>query len=215
VNRAADVHRSERITAEMVFASRNKRSQTIDRVKLGELGASLEAWLQSPTRLELPGFDSPNGRLIFSQKSRQDQVTDLLKAAKKTPLEIWIKDTKTIDIKNAKPQAPRERVVRRFKVQKKGLLERKPKKPEPLGRKLPTSEEIIQKAKENVMEQNAKKGLPPITPEVSELRETGEISKARDELMRTEATTRSQIEQYVHDLNEQLEPEGFRVVPID
>lgn len=213
-------HKSDKQRAQIAFDARSERSKSQDLVQLAEITPDLQAWLRSPNRLDFQGVDTPNARLIFTHKSRQAQAADLARAAKrKVPLEIWIKDTAHadllgVDTKTAKHGSTEKphRIVRKFKIEKKGMVPRKLKRPE--GRKLPTTEEIVKKATETFKEEQAKKGLPSITPEVSELKEAGLITKARDDLMRTEAKVSSQIEQYVHELNEQLEPEGYTIVPI-
>jgi hypothetical protein len=210
-------------TAERVFTARSERSKSLDLVKMADIAPSLEAWLRSPNRLDIPSIDSPNAALVFSHKSKKAQAIDLAKAARRVPLEVWIRNTGKgdiagIDTKKAKLPKKPERPVRKFRIVKKEeankLEKERGKKQE--GRKLPTREEILKRATGNRLEEQVKKGLPSITPEEKELKETGEFEKARVELMRGQGSeVHSQIERYVSELNEQLEPEGFRVVPID
>ena len=56
------------------------------------------------------------------------------------------------------------------------------------SKSLPTKSEIQQRAKENYMTEQAKAGLPSITPETEELSEGGYIQDAQHELMRGETT---------------------------
>jgi hypothetical protein len=66
------------------------------------------------------------------------------------------------------------------------------------------------------MQEQERHGLPAITPEESELKESGAFEEARAELMRGEKSKAdAQVEQYVHDLKGELEPLGFTIVPLE
>ncbi|MGA2309496.1 MAG: hypothetical protein ABSG57_08115 [Candidatus Bathyarchaeia archaeon] len=228
INRNVDFHKSDKLVAEMAFSQRSKRSQAIDRVKLAEITTNLEAWLHSPNRLDFPGVDTPNGRLIFSHKSKRAQAADLAKAAKrKVPMEIWIKDTahtdlKGVDTKNAKTQGPREKVVRKYRVVPKEeakKLEMKVSESKEAKEKkhtLPSKAEILERAQEIHAEKEVKSGLPAKTAEEGELKESGDFEAARSELMSGEGSKAdAQVLEYVHNINSELEPLGFKVVEID
>lgn len=205
--------------AEQIFESRSERSKAQDLVKVAQIAPNLEIWLASPNRFDIEGVDSPDAKLIFSHKSKMSQAVDLAKLAKKrVPMEIWVQDTSQYDLegidtpKGKHDATKRYKTIQRFKIQKKSLILKKPKKPE--GRKLPTTEEIVKKATETFQEEQVKKGLPSITPEVSELKEAGLITEARDDLMRTESKVSSAVEQYIHDLDSELREQGYTIVPL-
>lgn len=229
INKAVDFRKSDKIVAEMAFAARSKRSQSQDLIRMAPVTDNLEVWLHNPNRYDFQGVDTADPKLIFSHKSKRAQAADLAKAAKRVPLEIWIRDTahadlEGVDTKNAKQGSTvkRERVVRKFKVMPKEeakkhdeLKKAETKKTEEKGHHLPSSEEINARAVEMFQEKQTKAGLPNVTPEKKELSEAGLLQAARQDLMTTSAKVDSQVLEYVHNLNSELEPMGFRVVEID
>jgi hypothetical protein len=216
------LHRGDTAAAKMLFENRSQRSQTQDLLRLAPIAPNIEVYMAAPNRYDWPGVDVPDPALIFSHKTRREQASDLAKLAGKAPLEIWIEHTNRYDFDNidtprggkAVPLVEQKtavtKTVRRFHILKKKIAE--PAREEPT-RKMPSKAEIEQHAREIFMEEQAKTGLPSITPEVSELREAGLIQKAQAELMRSETTVAdSQVEQYIHDLGAELEPLGYAIV---
>jgi hypothetical protein len=185
---------------------------------MAEIAPSVSAWLKCPNRLDIPGLDTPNAALVFSHRSKRSQAQDLARAAKKkVPVEVWIGDPSRFDVKGV--DTPSSKDVRRFKPvpkeEAKKILEEKAKEKKEPTRKLPTKEEILERAQERFQEKQTKVGLPAITAEEQELKESGLFEEARAELMRGEKSRADvQIEEYVHNLNSELEPLGFQVVQI-
>lgn len=241
ISKNVNFHRSDKITAEMAFGSRSKRSQALDLVKMAEIAPNIEAYLKSPNRFDWPCVDTADARLIFSHKSKRSQAADLARAAKrKVPLEIWIKssehtDLQGVDTKNAKPGQKRvtKQRLRKWKIvpkkkadkAKKSKLEKQKaldheflngkvsKEEYERKRTMPNKKEIVEKAQEIHMEQLAKEGLPTVTATEQELKENGTFETARANLMRGETSKAdSQMLQYISDLRTELEPYGFDIV---
>jgi hypothetical protein len=195
----------------------------MDLLKMAEIAPNVSAWLKCPNRLDLPGLDTPNAALVFSHRSKRSQAQDLARAAKKkVPVEVWIGDPSRFDVKGVDTPGSQKPKPRRFKVVEKEIgkkLELKraeSKKTEEKKHTLPSKEEILQRAQEMHKEELVKKGLPALSAEESELKESGTFEEARTDLMRGEKSKAdAQIEGYVHDLNSELEPMGYRVVEID
>jgi len=207
-----------------VFESRSERAKTMDLLKMAEIAPNVTAWLQCPNRLDLLGLDTPDAALVFSHRSKRSQAQDLARAARrKVPVEVWIADPSKVDLKRIDTPSSKKPKPRRFKVVEKEegkklelkKAESKKVEEEKQGRHLPTSEEITERAVELFQEKQAKAGLSSITPEKNELAESGLFEIARQDLMRTGSKVDSQVLEYVHNLNSELEPMGFRVVEID
>jgi hypothetical protein len=195
---------------------------------MAPLAPSLDVYLKSPDRYDFPNVDTPDPKLIFSHKTHRQQAADLAKLATKAPVEVWIRNTAEHDVQNVDTPIHRKRAVlpaktHKFKVKRKAEKEElaeaekpKEKKSKHRGRKLPTKEEILEKAKEISMIDQVKQGIEPITPEESELKETGLFEQARDELMRGEDTIISEdVLRYVDELKAELAPMGFTVTPLE
>lgn len=189
----------------------------MDLLKMAEIAPSVSAWLKCPNRLDLPGLDTPNAALAFSHRSKRSQAQDLARAAKKkVPVEIWIGDPSKVDLKGIDTPGSRKSKPRRFKPVLKAEAEKIEAEKKKQGQKLPTKAEILERAQEIHKEKEVKQGLPALSAEESELKESGEFETARTDLMRGEKSKAdAQIEGYVHDLNSELEPMGYKVVEID
>jgi hypothetical protein len=229
---AKGFHRGDRKAAEIAFEARSDRSKSQDLIRLAKIAPNISVYLKQPNRFDFPEIDTPDAKLIFKHKSRREQAADLAKLAKLAPIEVWIEKTNRYDIENVdtpprgKAVPPTEqksaepKTVKRFQVIKKKVAEKLKLKParedaEKPTRKMPSKAEIQQRAKELYMEEQAKSGLPSITPETSELRENGLLLKAQHELMRGEdSKVESQVLEYVDQLKQELEPMGFSIVPI-
>jgi hypothetical protein len=210
------------------FEKRSKRSQVQDLIRMAPLSPNLEVYLKAPNKYDFPNVDTLDPKLIFSHKTHRQQAADLAKLASKAPVEVWVRNTAEHDIENVdtpmhrKKQAVLPAKTHKFRVKRKEAekeeLEKaeKPKKEKkPVGRKLPTKEEIFEKAKEIAMIDQVKQGIEPITPEESELKESGLFEEARAALMRGEDTiVDAQVLQYVDQLKAELEPMGFSIVPL-
>jgi len=209
--------------AKEAFEARSKRSKTQDLLKMAEIAPNVSAWLKCPNRLDLPGLDTPDAAMIFARRSKRSQAQDLARAARrKVPVEVWIGDPSRVDLQGVDTPGSKKPKPRRFKVveEEEGKkLELKRAESEKTGEKkhtLPSKQEIIERAQQIHMEKEAKQGLPTISAEESELKESGEFEEARADLMRGEKSKAdAQIEGYIHDLNSELEPMGYRVVEID
>jgi hypothetical protein len=200
--------------AKQVFAEKSKRSQTQDLLKMAQIAPNISAWLKCPNRLDLPGLDTPDAALVFAHRSKRSQAQDLARAARqKVPVEVWIGDPSRFDIKGV--DTPSSKKPRRFKpVPKEDAKKIEAEKKQ--GRKLPTKGEILERAQAIHKEELVKQGLPAISAEEGELKESGTFEEARVDLMRGEQSKAdAQIEGYIHDLNSELEPMGYRVVEID
>jgi hypothetical protein len=206
--------------AKQVFAEKSQRSRTQDLLKMAEIAPSVEAWLKCPNRLDLPGLDTPDAALVFSHRSKRSQAQDLARAARrKVPVEIWIGDPSKVDLQGVDTPGSKKPKPRRFKVvekeEGKKLELKRATEEKKEGRKLPTKAEILERAQELHKVELVKQGLPVISAEEKELKESGTFEEARADLMRGEKSKADpQIEAYVHDLNGELEPLGFQVVPI-
>jgi len=209
--------------AREIFEGRSERSKGQDLVRLAQIAPSVTIWLRDPSRWDLPGIDTPNAQRIFEHRSTRQKAQDLARRARKTKnIELWAGNVNRYDFDNVDTPA-RGKHVRRFRVMekeeaKKQELKRSESekaKEKKAGRHLPTSEEITERATELFQEKQTKAGLPNISPEKSELAEAGLLQIAREDLMRTESKVDSQVLEYVHNLNSELEPMGFRVVEID
>ena len=184
--------------------------------KQAPIAPNLEVWLRSPATLDFPGVDV---KLSANPVERRKQAEDLVQIATKKALEIEMRKP------NDKKPLRRFRVVKKEEAEKLELNKKPPQETEmveqklssePKGRKLPTKEEILQRAKEMFMEQQARLGLPAITPEETELKEAGLFDQARADLMRGEDTkTDPQILQYIDNLKAELEPMGFSIVQLN
>jgi hypothetical protein len=202
--------------AREVFEARSQRSKTQDLLKMADIAPSVTAWLKCPNRLDLPGLDTADADLVFSHRSKRSQAQDLARAARrKVPLEIWIRDTAHSDLEGVDTKRKEPKTVKRFKICRKDQAKETEKKIDPKGRKLPTKPEIIERAKEKFLEEQARMGLPTITPEEQELKEGGYFEGARAELMRGEESKVSgEVLKYIDDLRSELEPQGYTIVPI-
>jgi phage gp29-like protein len=194
---------------------------------MAPLAPSLDVYLKAPNKYDFPNVDQPDPQLIFSHKTHRQQAADLAKLATKAPVEVWVRNTARHDIENVDTPIHRKKRavlpakthkfrVKRKEVEKGELAEaEKPKEKKPRGRKLPTKEEILEKATEIAMINQVKQGIEPITPETSELLESGVFEEARRELMTGEDTVvNTQILEYVDLLKTELEPMGFSIVPL-
>jgi hypothetical protein len=227
--------------AKEIFEGRSKRSQAQDLARFATVTDDVTIWLKAPNRFDLEGIDTPSAQAIFDKRSIRQKAVDLAKRAKKTRnLELWAGNVNRYDFDKVDTPGAKGKRVRKFRVLPKKEAEEHAKKQRldkqkeldhqfldgkiskqeyerkrTEGRKLPSSEEITQRAKEMFQEKQVKAGLPSITPEKSELSEAGLLQSAREDLMRTGAKVDSQVLEYVHNLNSELEPMGFRVVEID
>lgn len=75
---------------------------------------------------------------------------------------------------------------------------------------LPSKSEILQRALAKDMEKQFRAGLPGITPEESELKESGTFQEAREDLMRDPAQVSEQLK-YLDQMAEDLK---LKVIPI-
>jgi hypothetical protein len=225
--------------ARKAFEKRSTQSQVQDLIRMAPIAPTLEVYLKAPNRYDFPNVDTPDPKLIFNHKTAREQAADLAMIAPLKPIEIWIRDTAHADIEgvdtpHAEAKKGKEKVsadtstrtkTRRFKVVKKEEKERAEKlrekaksKPERTRKKhkLPEKAEILQRAKEMFMENQALSGLPAITPEENELKESGLFEEARSDLMRgEESKVDSQVLQYIDQLKTELEPMGFSIVPLN
>jgi hypothetical protein len=74
----------------------------------------------------------------------------------------------------------------------------------------PKKSEILQKALAKDLERQFRAGINPITPEESELKESGMFEAARTDLMRSNPAF-SEQEKYLHDMAGEM---GLQVIPI-
>jgi hypothetical protein len=209
--------------AKEAFEARSKRSKTQDLLKMAEIAPNVTAWLKCPNRLDLPGLDTPDATMIFARRSKRSQAQDLARAARrKVPVEVWIGDPSKVDLQGVdtpgskKPKPRRFKVVEKEEGKKLELKRIESKETEEKKHTLPSKEEILQRAQEMHKEELVREGLPALSAEESELKESGTFEEARMDLMRGERSkVDAQIEGYVHDLNSELEPMGYRVVEIE
>jgi hypothetical protein len=206
--------------AREAFEARSERSKGQDLVRLAQIAPNVQIWLKDPSRWDLPNVDTPDAQRIFEHRTTRQKAQDLARRARKTRnIELWMGNINKMDLQGVDTPVKGKR-VRRFRIMekeeaKKILLEEKVKEKRESTRKLPTKEEILERAQERFQEKQAKEGLPAITAEEQELKESGLFEVARAELMRGEKSKAdAQIEEYVHNLNSELEPLGFQVVPI-
>jgi len=75
----------------------------------------------------------------------------------------------------------------------------------------PRKEDILKKAEARAMEENVRMGLPAITPEEEELKETGQFEEARRDLMRVDQEAISQQTRYLQDMASEMR---LRVIPL-
>jgi hypothetical protein len=202
------------VVAKTVFESRSKRSREQDLVRLAKISPNISVYVKSPNRFDIPGVDTVQPALLFSRRSKRSRVADLAKLARRAPLQLWIGNINRYDLEGV-DTPPKDKHVRRFKI----LSRKDAKKEKPIEtrvRTLPTKEEILERAKEKFMDEQSRRGLPAITPEESELKESGLFEVARSELMRSDKTKAdSQILQYIGELRNELEQFGFTVVPLE
>jgi hypothetical protein len=206
--------------AQEAFESRSQRARTMDLLKMADIAPSVSAWLKCPNRLDLPGLDTPDAELVFSHRSKRSQAQDLARAAKrKVSVEVWIGDPSKVDLKGIDTPSSKKPKPRRFKVVEKGkadaveLKRSESKKAEEKKHTLPTKTQILEKAQAIHKEELVKGGLPVVSAEESELKETGDFERARNELMRGEQSKAdSQVLQYIDDLRKELEPLGFSII---
>lgn len=208
--------------ARAAFQSRSPISQGLDLAKQAPVTSDLEIWLRSPATLDFPRVDV---KLSANPVERRKQAEDLVQVAAGKKLEVEVREPK------------RKKPIKRFRILKKEDAEKLKKEPEQSKtetpevkestskteenreetpkRRMPSKAEILQRAKEMFMEQQARTGLPAIAPEESELKETGLFDLARADLMRGEDTKADpQILQYISNLAAELEGMGFSIVPI-
>jgi len=208
--------------ARQVFEERSARSRGQDLVRVAQIAPSVQVWLKDPSRWDLPNVDTPDARRIFEHRSTREKAQDLARRARKTKnIELWAGNVNRYDFDNI-DTPPEGKHIRRFKVMPKEegkkleLKRTESKKTEEKKHTLPSKEEILQRAQEMHKEELVKGGLPALSAEESELKESGTFEEARTDLMRGEKSKAdAQIEGYIHDLNSELEPMGYRVVEID
>jgi hypothetical protein len=124
---------------------------------------------------------------------------------------------KTRKYKVAEKAKAKKELEKAEKKEEQTLKSKQPKKEKKKteGRKLPTKAEIIERATEMHLEDQARQGLPTITPEESELKESGLFKEAQNELMRgIDSIVDPQVEKYIHELKDELEPHGYNIVPM-
>lgn len=210
-------HRGDKNLAKVVFESRSQRSQAQDLVRLAQIAPNVQVWLKDPSRWDIPNVDTPDAQRIFEHRTTRQKAQDLARRAKKTRnIELWMGNINKMDIQGV-DTPPKGKRVKRFRVMEKEegkkILEGKIKEKKEPTHKLPTKEEILERAQERFQEKQAKEGLPSITAEEQELKESGLFEVARSELMRGEKSKAdAQIEEYVHNLNSELEPMGYTIV---
>lgn len=220
--------------AKKAFEERSSRSKALDLVKMAEIAPNITAYIRSPNRYDWRGVDTVDPSLVFEHKSVKAKVADLSKLAKRTKdVEVWFKHTAEYDMQgidtppNNKKRARVPEKTTRFKVVTKKEAKQEAEKvlkvagqeqtktEKAKGRKLPSREEILQRAKEMFMDYQARLQLPTTTPELEELQELGLIQRAQSELMRSESTIADEhILKYVDELRVELEPMGFAIVPL-
>jgi hypothetical protein len=234
--------RNDTLKAERSFENRSKRSKSQDLVRLADIAPSLTVYLKNPNRYDWPSIDTPDAALIFSHKSKMSQAVDLAKAAKKKPVEIWIKDTSQSDIKGVDSPGSKgskhekaEPKTHRFRILKKSTAEKELKKKQkelaeadvvnfniPLVEKghMPTEKEILEKAQEMYQKENFKaiheESMPEQMPTKSELSEEGYLQSAKLDLMtKSDTKNERQIFDYVEGLRSELNKIGFEVIPME
>lgn len=187
--------RKMRLTAEQaalasqVMQTRSPRAIQMDMKRLAKIAPSFEAWLKTPNRYDLPDIDTPD---IKAQAKAIKQV-----------LEIESEPVIVITDSQQQPKAE-------FQIKPKQDVEEKRK-----GR-TPDREAILAKAIELYQKDMALKGLPAITPEEQELKESGYWEQARDLLMYGEQRiVDAQVLAYIDSLKAELEPMGYTIVPIE
>ena len=74
---------------------------------------------------------------------------------------------------------------------------------------LPKTEDILELATQKRMEKEARSGLPSISPEPEELKETGEFAESQYSLMSPQAALTSEEEKYIHEAAGEL---GLEVI---
>lgn len=210
--------------AKEIFEGRSERSKAQDLVRLAQIAPDVTIWLKDPSRWDLKGVDTPQAARIFEHRTTRQKAQDLARRAKKTKnIELWAGNVNRYDFGNIDTPARGKHVrrLRRFRVMEKEqakqeLKKAETKKTDEKKHTLPSKQQIIERAQELHMEKEVKEGLPAISAEESEFKESGEFEEARSELMRGEKSKAdAQIESYVHDLNSELEGMGYRIVPID
>ncbi len=217
-------------------------------MKLATIAPSLSVYLANPNRYDWPNIDTPDAALIFSHKSKRAQAEDLAKAAHREPLEVWIKDTSESDLKGIdtpgsdKTKPKTKPKTHRFKVTKKSEAEKTRKETkakeikevrelvksepnvvnmiEPTSRKLPSEQEILDRAQQLYMAENFKavhnESMPETLPTKNELAEEGYLQTAKLDLMTSENTKASrQVFDYVDSLRGELEKIGYTVIPLE
>jgi len=190
--------------AKEMFSKRSERSQRQDLQRIATLAPNIEVYLEHPERYDLPGVDMP--------ESQQYMFDSLCQATCKS-------ESKTCDLTIKDASAKTEKRIRLVKAEnKKAELakveaeeEAKAKK---LGRRLPTQEEIYNKAVELWRQDNGY--LDNVAnPDLTELREEGLLNRAKVELMTsTSGEGEKALGGYIDKVRNELLTLGFDVVPI-
>ena len=213
--------------AQAAFAGRSPKSRAQDLSRQAPLVDSLEVWLKSPASLDIPGIDS---KLSMNPKEQKKQAATLAEIAKKKKnVEIEVRDPKEkksvkrfkVVTKDEAEKLKKEQ-EQKVKIETPEKTELKPKENDansPLveGHKMPSKAEILERAKQLYMHDNARfPELGENLPEESELREEGYLKRAQTELLTKEDTkTTHQVLDYVGTLKNELEQIGFTIVPIE
>ena len=191
----------------LIFSHKSKREQSADLAKLATK-APIEVWIKDTSQHDIQGVDTP-----LKAKNKETLKGKIIKKFK-----VVKKDQVEQDAKEAKKEAEKK-AAEKPKEAEKAELKTKEEANSPLieGQNMPTHDEIIAKAKELYMHDNARfPELGTNLPEESELREEGYIKRAQTELLTKEDTKATRVVMdYIGNLKNELEQIGFTIVPIE
>jgi hypothetical protein len=229
--------------AKRAFERRSKRSKFLDLVKMAEIAPDITAYIKAPNRFDYPGIDTVDPALVFEHKSNRAKAQDLAMLATRTKdVEVWFKHTGEFDLRGIDTPVKGKKAVKvsvktkRFKVVKKSEAAKETekeiekveskvaelKKTEPSdsplvgGQRLPSHAEIVAKAQELYMKENARFGEETL-PTEADLRseESDYLRRAQLLLMTSEDTlAERKVMDYVEGLRAELQKIGFDVVPL-
>ena len=186
----------------LIFSHKTKREQSADLAKLATK-APIEVWIKDTSQHDIENVDTPTK--AKNKETLKGKIIRKFKVVKKDKAEQEAKEAKKEATEKPKES---ESIELQSKEENSPLIE---------GHKMPSKAEILEKAKELYMHDNARfPELGTNLPEESELREEGYIRRAQTELLTSPDTKATrQVMDYVGSLKNELEQIGFTIVPIE
>lgn len=184
------------------FQRRSKRAQQQDLRRIAAIAPNIEVYLEHPDKYDFPGVDVPN--------DQQNVIDSLCQATCKSgTCDVQVKDKATKTSKRVRIVKAENNAFELKKAVDEAEAETKK-----AGRRLPSKEEIYQKAVELWRQQN--NYLDNVAnPSPEELKEEELLNRAKIALMTSADTDASrEVDDFLLNTRQQLNAIGFDIVPL-